>query len=128
VKFGQFEGSPEEIKNFFQDNGLKVEDFLNPPEKPIRTLWFVVPSVLVVIAIAAFTVFTPSAAGALLFVFLLGCASSLWLAVNVQLRFKNAVATGIVAVGLLLLLLVATGVLTPKEMLPTIKELRSESR
>lgn len=124
MKFGPVEGTSEEIKNFFQDNGLKATDYFAPPESPIKTIWFVIPSACVVFALAVLTLFTlPSAAGAT-FTFLVGSAASLWLAVNVQLRFKSAWATGIVVIGCLLLMLVALGAVTPLQMLEEFKSLR----
>ena len=124
MKFGPVEGTSEEIKNFFQDNGLKAKDYFVPPESPIATVWLFVPSVCVVFALAVLTLFAPWSAARATFIFLVGCAASIWLAVNVQLRFKSAWATGLVAIGCLLLMLVALGTVTPLQMLEAIKSLR----
>jgi hypothetical protein len=124
MKFGPAEGTPEEIKNFFQDNGLKAADYFAAPEAPISAIWFVIPSACVVIALTVLTLFAPVSASVATFIFLVGCVASLWLAVNVQLRFKSAWATGIVAIGCPLLMLVALGLVTPLQMLEEIKSLR----
>ena len=124
MKFGPMEGSPEEIKNFFQDNGLRAADYLTVPEAPIKTVWFIVPGAIVVGALVVLTLFTPTTQAAVTFVFLVGCAAVLWLTVNAQIRFKNLWATGIIGVGCFLLLLVALGVVTPIGVLQEIKSWR----
>ena len=125
MKLGRdIEGTPEEINNFFQNNGFNVSDFITLPEEPIKTIWFVIPSILILGAIAALTLFTPDDASGVIFLFLIGCAGGLWLALNVQLRFKNPWATGLIAIGSLLLLLVALGVITPIQMLQEVKSLK----
>ena len=58
MKIANIEGTTEEIKNFFQDNGLRAEDFFEPAEQPIGTLWFVLPGIFVFIALAVLT-FSP---------------------------------------------------------------------
>lgn len=126
MKLGPMEGSPEEIKNFFQDNGLRAADYLAVPGAPIaiRTVWFVVSGVVVVSALAILTLFTPTTQGLATFVFLVGCAGGLWLAINAQIRFQSLWATGIIVVGCLLLMLVALGAVTPIGMLQEIKSWR----
>lgn len=124
MKFGPVEGTSEEIKNFFQDNGLKAADYFSPPESPIKPIWFVLPSACVICALALLTWLTPSSTAAVTFTFLIGCAAVLWLAVTVQLRFKSAWATGIVVLGCLLLMLVAFGAVTPLQMLEEVKSLK----
>ncbi len=124
MKFGPVEGTSEEIKNFFQDNGLKAADFFTPPEPPIKTIWFLIPGLVVVCALAILTLLTPLSEAVATFVFLVGCAAALWLAVNVQIRFKSLWATGIVLVGCLLIMLVALGLVTPLQMFEEMKSLK----
>jgi len=124
MKFGPVEGTSEEIKNFFQDNGLKATDYFAPPESPITTIWFVIPSACVVVALGVLTLLAPWSAAQATFIFLVGCAASIWLSVNIQLRFKSGWATGIVVIGCLLLMLVALGTVTPLQMLEEIKSFR----
>jgi hypothetical protein len=124
VKIANLEGTTEEIKNFFQDNGLKAENFFEPAEKPIRTLWLVTPAVLVFIALATLTLLPGASAQQQKFIFVAACFFAIWWAVVLQLRFKNAWATGIVAGGCLLLALVALGVVTPTQMLEEVKAMK----
>lgn len=124
MKVGPAEGTPEEIEDFFQNNGLNPADYFVRPDSPIRTAWCLIPGACIVLAIAVLTLLAPLKQGAAMFVFLLGCAASIWLAVIVQLRYKNAWATGVVAAGCVLLMLVATGAVTPSGMLEEVKSFR----
>ena len=116
MKLGPIEGTPEEIKGFIQDNGLQVEKFFQAHEEPIRTLWFIVPAVIVIASIASLTLLTMPKSGTSTFVFLVGCAAALWLAANIQLRFKNIWASGGVLISCVLFLLVALGVINPSDL------------
>jgi hypothetical protein len=124
VKLANLEGTPEEIKNFFQDNGLKAENFFEPAELPIRTRWLVAPGVLTFIALAVLTLLQSATTQQRTFLFVVVCFFGIWWSVVLQLRFKNVWATGIVAVGCLLLALVALGVVTPVQMLEEVKGLK----
>lgn len=124
MKLANLEGTPEEIKNFFQDNGLKAEDFFEPAESPIQTRWLVVPGVLTFIALAVLTLFQSGSPPLRTFLFVAVCFFGIWWSVVLQLRFKNAWATAIVTVGCLLLALVALGVVTPVQMLEVVKDIR----
>ena len=124
MKIANLEGTTEEIKNFFQDNGLKAENFFEPAETPIRTRWMVVPGVLEFIALATLTLLQGATPQQRNFLFVAVCFLGIWWSVVLQLRFKNAWATGIVAGGCLLLALVALGVVTPVQMLEEVKSLK----
>lgn len=117
MKLGPIEGTPEEIKGFIQDNGLQVEKFFQAQDEPIGTVWFVTSALLVIGAIAFLTLLTPmSKSGVSTFVFLIGCAGALWLATNIQLRFKNTWAAGGVLIACILFLLVALGIILPSDL------------
>ena len=124
MKLGPIEGTKEEITGFFQDNGLNAMDYFQLPETPIKAVWFVLPSLCVVATIGALTLLMPPSTDQRTFVFLIGCAAVVWLATVVQLRFKQAWATGIVVMGGLLLMLVALGVVAPAQMLDEVKALK----
>ncbi len=124
MKLGPIEGTKEEITGFFQDNGLNAADYFQRPEAPIKAVWFVLPALCVVAAFGALTLLGPLSTGQQTFIFLIGCAALVWLATAVQLRFKHAWATGVVAIGGLLLMLVALGDIAPAQMLNEVKALR----
>jgi hypothetical protein len=126
VKLGPLEGTPDEVRDFFKNNGLNVTDFFEIPDAPIRKRWFVVTSVGFIITVAIL-VLSPSLSPAQQkFCFVVACSFAIWLAVVVQLRFKSVWATGIVVVGTLLLALVSLGVVTPTQMLDEIKTFKKE--
>ena len=121
MKLGQIEGTKEEITGFFQDNGLKVNDYFQMPEAPIKAVWIVIPALLIVFTLGTLTLIEPLSTGQRMFAFLVGLSALIWLTTVVQLRFKHAWATGIVAIGGLLLMLVALGAISPKQMLIEMK-------
>src|SRR3990170_7426003 len=113
MKFGPMEGSPKEIKDFFQDNGLRASDYLIVPEAPIRAKWFVVPGTIYAVALAVCAILSGAQGAVGKLVLVIGCGALLWLGVNVQLRFKSPWATGLTGLGGVLLMLVASGTVTP---------------
>ena len=124
MKLGPIEGTKEEITGFFQDNGLNAGDYFQLPEAPIKTVWFVLPALCVVATFGALTLLGPLSTGQQRFVFLIGCAALVWLTTVVQLRFKHAWASGIVAIGGLLLMLIALGDISPTQMLNEVRSFR----
>jgi hypothetical protein len=124
MKLGPIEGTKEEITGFFQDNGLKANDYFQMPETPIKAVWIVIPALLIVATLGALTLVESLSTGQKTFAFLVGCAALVWLTTVMQLRFKNAWATGIVAIGGLLLMLVALGAISPTQMLNEVRSFR----
>jgi hypothetical protein len=124
MKIGNMEGTPEEIKNFIVINDCNLQDILNLPEPPLNLLWFVPPVILTIISLSCLTLFRPNSETLKPFLFLIGCGAGIWLSVNVQLRFKNSLATVLVALGTVLIMLVAAGYITPIEIFRSLKELK----
>jgi hypothetical protein len=94
------------------------------PMAPIKVVWCAIPALLMVISLATLTLVESLSTGQNMFVFLVGCAALVWLSTVIQLRFKHAWATGIIAIGGLLLMLVALGVILPAQMLNELKSFR----
>ena len=42
MKLG-LEGTPEEVINFFQNNGLNPLDYFEKPESSLQTRWLIIP-------------------------------------------------------------------------------------
>ena len=124
MKLGPIEGTKEEVAGFFQDNGLNVKDYFQMPLAPIEVIWCAIPASLMVISLATLTLIESLSTGQKMFVFLVGCAALVWLTTVIQLRFKHAWATGIIAIGGLLLMLVALGAISPTQMLNEVKSFR----
>ena len=126
MKLGKMEGSPEEIRDIIEIHGLNLADYLEKPERPLSAVWLIAPVAIVVLSLIFLVVLSPLSPQALILLFLLGGGGACWLAASVQIRFKNPWATAVVAIGLLLMVLVAAGFLTPKETVEAIKGIKGE--
>ena len=124
MRLGKVVGSPKEIRNLIKDSGLNIQDFLEKPERQIGTIWFVLPPAIVLIA-ATISVLIPSIgpSGRVL-TFVMGSGASIWLAVNVHIRFKSAWAASTIVIGSVALLLVAAGLIAPLDMLKQLREIK----
>jgi hypothetical protein len=126
MKFGGAEGTPEEIKNFFANTGANVTDFLQKPEEPLAKHWLIIPALVFALNLALILILSPLAKPLLLSLFVLGAASSVWLAVCLQLKFKNGWATAVASIGCLLVLLVAAGFMAPTDTIDALKKFKGK--
>jgi hypothetical protein len=115
MKVGGVEGTPEEIRDTFENHGLRIEDYLLKPEEPLPNVWMIVPAVALALTVCSQVLFDPINSKLVLLHFLAGAGFVLWLVISVQLKFKNPWAAGAVALGGLLILLVAAGFIQPQE-------------
>ncbi|HDO1326435.1 hypothetical protein ACEUC2_13425 [Aeromonas veronii] len=121
MKFGGVEGTPEEIKNHFENNGLNPLDFFEKPEDKLSKLWVIIPCVIFVLCFAALNFLHELGDKAKSFIFLIGICACVWAAVSVHIRFKSGWGAGsIIFIGLLVML-VALGILQPAQLLDYIK-------
>ena len=60
MKLRDLEGSNEEINSFFQNNGLKAEDYFEPPEKPIGWVWVLIPCIAVLVGLSVLILEIPA--------------------------------------------------------------------
>ncbi|MCP9841359.1 hypothetical protein KBY93_12045 [Synechococcus sp. J7-Johnson] len=113
MKLGDLEGTPKEIEDFFENNGLNLNDYFQPPDKPIHSAWLYVPAIIVVASVLwpNFTEATPSQAAP----FLIGCLGIVWLSISLQIRYKQPVVSGIAGFGCVAVLVVSYRFLTPLE-------------
>ena len=123
MKIGGIEGTPQEIRDTFENHGWRLEDYLERPEAPLSKVWVIVPALSVAVVLILLVLLAPIGKTPLLLLFLLGAGSVLWLTVAIQVRFKNGWATAAVAIGGLLLLLVAGGFIEPKVTPEILKQL-----
>lgn len=96
MKYGNLSGTPEEIKDFFENNGFKAKEFLEPFRKP-SLKWIIIPASLVIVDSFLLKFggrFPPTMVWLLIVTDLL---FSLWLTSSIQLRFKNLAVTLICA-------------------------------
>lgn len=125
MKLGQLQGTQEEITDFIQNNGLNVKDYFLMPDPTIKAVWLVIPAFLFFATFGVLTLLESLNAGQQKFVFLIGCAASVWLATVVHLRFKHTIATCIVVIGCLLIMLVGLGDMSPTQMYEEIKSFQN---
>lgn len=121
MKIGGVEGTPEEIRNTFENHGLRIEDYLVKPEAPLSNVWVAVPAIGLLFVVISQVLFAPMEHKAVLLHFLGGAGLLLWLALSVQLRFKSSWAVGVVAIGGVLILSVAAGYVQPKDAAEIVK-------
>lgn len=87
--------------------------------------WLILPAGLAFLAVIILALGRSFSAELRNLCFIGFCLFLLWGGVAIQLRFKNAWATGLVVVGGLLVGLVALGALTPVQLLEQAKSIRS---
>ena len=121
MKVGSVEGTPEEINDFFQNNGLNPFDFFEKPEIKLSNIWLIIPSLIFVCSLAILSFAHGVEEKAKMFIFLLGLCACCWIAVSAHIRFKSNWGAGsIIFIGLLVML-VAFGVLQPEQLPDYIK-------
>jgi len=126
MKIGSVEGTPEEIRDAFENHGLNLEDYLEKPKPQLSNVWIFLPAGLLVAALISLVLLAPLSNTVLLLLFLSGAAGICWLSASVQIKFQNTWATTFVGIGTLLMLLVAAGLIAPKETIEAIRDLKGK--
>ncbi|MBC8412657.1 MAG: hypothetical protein ISR96_03795 [Nitrospira sp.] len=116
MKIGPVEGTPEEVNNFFQNNGLNPLEYFEKPETSLQTRWLIIPSAFFVALFILLAFVGDNYSKTKIVLFLSGFASSVWLAVCVHIRFKTAWGAGAIILAGLLIMLVALGVVKPEQL------------
>jgi H+/Cl- antiporter ClcA len=124
MKLGPMKGTPKEIRDFCQNNGFILEDYLKKPEKPLNPYLFIVFALAYVVFIILLTTVSGISQGWRTAMFLVGCCFSLCLAVSVQIRFKNTWAAFFIILCGISFMLVALGVISPNELLDQARKLK----
>lgn len=125
MKLGPVDGTVEEVRDLLENNGLKLEDYIEKPPARLKTRFLIAPSVILGIALLLLALFSSQCSPTLLtLIHLLGLAGGTWLTVSTQLRFKNAIATFTIAIGSLILILVASRIFSVMETAELIKDIR----
>ncbi len=127
MKLGPLDGSVEEVRNLLENNGLRLEDYLEKPPAQLKTRFLIVPAILLGIALFLLALTSCSCSPIVLtLIYLLGFGAGTWLTISIQLKFRNAVATFVAATGSLLMLLVASGIFSPREAAEFLKDIRAK--
>jgi len=123
MRLGPVNGTVQEVRDLLENNGLKLEDYLEKPPAALRTRYLVIPAILLLSMLTLIVALRSTSAEIVTLNFLLAFAAGLWLTASIQLRFKNILATFVVAVGALLMILVAAGIFSPKDSAEFLKGL-----
>jgi hypothetical protein len=128
MKLGPVDGSAEEVRDLLENNGLRLEDYLEKPAASLKTRYLIIPGAIFMIGLLAVVTFgsAPSKAVVTL-LYLLAFGGGMWLTVSVQLRFRNGPATFAAAVGGLLMLLIAAGIFSLQDTAEFVKGLRKNN-
>lgn len=116
MKIGNVEGTPEEVRDFFENNGLNPSDFFEQPEPQLDKVWLIVPGVASLICALLLVALGPTFDKLKITVFLIGLSTIVWLSVSVHIRFKSGWGSGAIILCGLLILLVALGVMQPAQL------------
>jgi hypothetical protein len=126
MKLGKhLEGTAEEIKSVVKDIDPHVLEYLVPDaHRPVALLWLLLPAGLFV-ALASIVAISPEVLRPFRAVLtMLAIVPAVWLTAVVHYKFKNGGMSAIVAVGTLIVLAFAAGVVTLGQLLERAKDLR----
>jgi hypothetical protein len=125
MKLGPFDGTSSEVTDLLENNGLKLENYLARPDAPLKTRFLIIPIVLFLVSLGTTAALTPDAPIWLLRLLYIPIFGSVtWICASIQIRFKNGLATFCAAMGLILTALLATGLLSPREAVDILKDLK----
>lgn len=116
MKLGPVEGTHEEVINFFENNGLNIQDYFQKPKPELAVTWLITPALIIVISFITLSLLGIGYDELKIILFSIGFSSSVWLAVSVHIRFKTSWGAGAIVLAGLLIMLIALGVLKPEQM------------
>jgi len=125
MKVGPVDGSAQEIRDLFEKNGLNLENYIEKPPSPLGSKFLVIPTIVFFISLFALAILPPpSPEWQSRLLFILSFGSGTWMCVSTQLRFKSVVATFCVAMGIVLTVLIAAGMMSPREAAEAVRSLK----
>jgi FtsH-binding integral membrane protein len=122
MKIKDLEGSPEELNNFFHNNGLNLTDYLNiNSEKRADKLWIYILVPLFIICNITICQFEQSHKFFIpITIITLGVLGGL--VAIIQLNYEKSIVSTIVAIAGLLIMVVSFKILSPKETIKIVKD------
>jgi len=92
MKIGNIDGTPEEIHNLCINNGIRIEDFLEPSKK-LALIWVIIPSSLFVAFSFTLKCANQFAQPLIWLLIIIELLFAVWLTASIHLRFKNKTVT-----------------------------------
>jgi hypothetical protein len=86
MKIGSVEGTPEEVRNLFENHGLDLSAYIEKPDGPIHKVWIIIPAACLVACFGVLSFIATLPSSGKVFIFLLGFSSSVWLGVCIHIR------------------------------------------
>lgn len=128
MKLGPLDGSTDEVRDLLENNGLRLEDYLEKPAAPLKTVYLIIPVTIFMFGLLAVVTFgSTSSKVVVTLLYLLAFGGGTWLTVSIQLRFRNGAATFTTAMGGLLMLLIAAGIFSLQDTAEFLKGLRKDN-
>ncbi len=113
------------IKDRVENHGFPLEDYLEKPPAPLKTRFIVIPSIIFAISITILC-FIAASTGLTKLFYVISFGSGTWLCASTQIRFKNVATTFYVATGLILTVLIAGGIINPREAVELVKNMKGK--
>lgn len=122
MKIGKenIEGTPQEIKDFFDNHNSKISDFIQMPEPPLKVRWIVMPATIMCIILLLLIL----KVGNQPLLIVSDVVVSTWLICMSFLKCKKWLIVPILAIGLLISLLLATNATDLKGIPDIIKSIK----
>jgi len=126
MKLGKhLEGTPDEIKSVVRDIDPHVLEYLLPEEhRRVALPWLLVPAGLFVVLAALVAISPAPLKPYRVAITVIAFVPAVWLTATVQHKFKSGAVSGIVAVGMLVILAFANGAVTLGQLLDRAKDLK----
>lgn len=123
MKVGEIEGSPQEIKDLMENHGLNLDDYIEKPEKPIESIWLIIPAVIYFLFLLINIVVTDNPS-ILNFTFISSICVALWLTIVIHIRYKMPWASTLVIIVATLISLVSIDVMKPHDLITYMEKFR----
>src|SRR4030042_3332715 len=111
MKIGPIEGKVEEFRDLSENHGFQWDTYLEKPLAPLKTIFLIIPVIILCISLLILAIFAGNCPQYVLtIIYLFGFGGGTWLTVSTQLKYKNTLATFVVAIGSVLMILVSSGI------------------
>lgn len=123
MKIKDAEGTPEEFRNLFRDDGSSLFQYLGV-ESEVDKRWLWGPIAALAVCVVALVLMSPLAAKSSALLVISGVGAALWLCVLAQRIWKSTAVTIVVAIGCIIILALASGAMTLIAALQHVESLR----